>query len=187
MPKFKRQPRAHFPLVLRINSGVRIGLCDPAIGEGLREPGVVVGAGKEICQRRKRITAAISARIRDGIVVVEIIDAHTNRVRADLIRQVVHNFAQLIQTRGWRSGERPEGAHTGNTDGWSDPVGGRSRQIAVGELATGLIDKVRTQREILVAATVWSVSSRFADAVGALSPPAPRELMRQHDTGYNGW
>ena len=34
--------------------------------------------------------------------------------------------------------------------------------------------------EMLLAATVWSVSSRSAEAVGALRPPAPRELLAVH-------
>ena len=29
---------------------------------------------------------------------------------------------------------------------------------------------------MLLMATVWSVSSRLADALGALNPPAPREF-----------
>ena len=29
----------------------------------------------------------------------------------------------------------------------------------------------------LLAAIVWSVSKRLAEALGALNPPAPRELM----------
>ena len=60
------------------------------------------------------------------------------------------------------------------------PMGseGGACQIAVGELRRGFRSPGADDSvAILLAATVWSVSSRFADAVGALSPPAPRELM----------
>ena len=74
-------------------------------------------------------------------------------------------------------GERPERRHAGDADRRPDGIGRQRLQVAVGKLRTGLIDRPRRQRQRVAERERLILLSRPADADGALSAPAPRELL----------
>ena len=77
-------------------------VCDTTVvAERLREAGVVVDAGQKIRERRKRVAAANRSGERDGVVVVEDVDARAQRVRARLVRQVVDDLVHLVHAARW--------------------------------------------------------------------------------------
>ena len=150
----QRKAARDFVLILRVKAGIRIGLVDLRHAESLREAGAVVRAAQKIGERRERIAAPIGARKRDGVVVVEKVEADPDGVRALLDGQAVGGFVELIDAGGRRAGQRPKGSHAGNAHGRTDGVRGRRGKIAVGELHAGFIHHAGRQRKTLLAAMV---------------------------------
>ena len=75
--------------------------CCPAAPRSRRrsgvKPGVVVGAGQEVGQRRERVRAPHRAREGDGVVVVDEVDAGAQRVRAALLGDGVDDLEHLVE------------------------------------------------------------------------------------------
>ena len=96
--------RSHLVFVLRVEADIRVGLVDLRDAEGLRETGVVISAAQEIRERRESVAAANGAGKRDGVVVVEKVDADADSVRALLNGQAVGAFIEPVDAGGGRAG-----------------------------------------------------------------------------------
>lgn len=119
---------------------------DGVVSEGLCETGAVVCPGEKIRQRRKRVAAPIGARERDGVVVVKKLGSYTDGVRSRLVGKTVDNFAQFVETPGWRSRQRSEGSHSRDAYRRPDFVGGRRLKVAVPELSARFVHRARGKR-----------------------------------------
>ena len=142
-----RDAGAGFPLVLRVHSNVRIGLRYDGCAESLREAGVVVDARQEIRQRRKGVRAADRPRKRDRVVVVQNVDAGTDRVRSGLMRQVVDELVHPVLPAGGTARKRPERRDALDAHRRSHHIGRRRFQIAVRKLRPRLVDRPRGQAQ----------------------------------------
>src|SRR5438270_838154 len=62
------------------------------------------------------------------------------------MREIVGCLVEFVVAAGGRSGKRPENGDAGDVHRRAERVGGQSGQIAVRELAAGLVDGARGER-----------------------------------------
>ena len=112
----------------------------------------------------------------DDVVVIEHVDAGAQRVRADLMRQIVDELVSLFCRRVGLPDNVPNVATPEMlTAGPIGSVGGALRSLNVNCARVSFT--VRGESVIvLLNAAVRSTFSSPADAVAVLSPPAPREF-----------
>ena len=102
------QTGADFPFVLCVESDVWIRLRNEGVAEGLGISGAVVDALQEVRKRGKRVAASNGSRESDGDIVVKEINAHPEGMCSHLARKVVHDFVEVVDAAGRRTGERTE-------------------------------------------------------------------------------
>ena len=142
--EIEREARRDTPLVLHVHADIRVRLRDDRIAERLCEAAVV--ANEEGGHRRERIVATERARVGDGIVVDHDVDSGSQRVRARLARERVHDLIHRVQAPGRAGGQRAERCDACDTDRGPDQIGRWCVQIAVDDLRPRLVDHLRRDR-----------------------------------------
>ena len=117
------EPRARLPLILGIETDIRIGLGDKSIPERLRESRVVIGPGQEVGERRESVAAADRPRKGDRAIVVEEVRSRAQGVRSRLVRHVIGHLVQLVEPPRGGSRQRAERGDARNAHRRSDRIG----------------------------------------------------------------
>ncbi|MGE3844758.1 MAG: hypothetical protein AB7I50_24600, partial [Vicinamibacterales bacterium] len=102
-------------------------------------------ASQEVRERRERVGAPEGSQESDGVVVVEEVDARTQRMIACPVRQVVDRLEQRVLASGRTAAEGSECRNTADGHLRADLIGGVRLEVALRNLHARFVDRIGRQ------------------------------------------